>query len=235
MHYVPSCERDEYEPSRPKLQGSAGSNVLTMRCVSLALLVLLSSCASCPRPQVGLGAPRVANQATGMPQPIFDDSSGLLDEHQVRQCQVLFEPSFGNRHAVWIGQTNPDGGANVFVRVRTPAGTEAFSAPLDAATATRLSRLCLAALSARSSSCERLGVDGVWYHAAHPAPVGGYVMASFWSPRHGSIADAFVKFAEALRDYATLPQALRAAAWLRLDEAARALSKLLSPGVATSP
>ena len=199
-----------------------------MRGVSLALLALLSSCASCPRPQVGLGAPRVANQAAGMPKPIWDDARGLIDEQQVRQCQVLFEPSFGSRHAVWITPTSPDGGANVFVRVRTSTGTEAFSAPLEAATATRLSRLCLAALTARFSSCERLGADGVWYHAAHPAPVGGYAMASFWSPRQGDIAYSFVKVAEALRDYATLPQALRAQAWLRLNEAAGALSGLLS-------
>jgi hypothetical protein len=91
-----------------------------------------------------------------------------------------------------------------------------------------LARLCLTTLTADFASCESRGLDGVWYHSAHPEPSGGYAMASFWSPSRGTIADALVRMTEALRDYAALPEALRRRAWVRLQESESTLSELLA-------
>lgn len=206
-----------------------------MRFLLFTFATLLNSCTSCPRPQVGLGAPRVEDRARGIPEVSFDDARGLLDEQQVRRCQVLFEPAFSNRHAVWIVQLSPEREAEVVVHIRGGSGIDVFSAPLSAGTAARLSRLCLATLTADFSSCKRTGFDGVWYHAAHPAPAGGYVMAAFWTPRRGTVAEAFAAVAEALRDYAVLPPTLRGPAWLRLVTSADTLAKLLPADGAGAP
>lgn len=152
----------------------------------------------------------------------------LLDERRPRLCQMVFEPAFSARHAVWFVQDGPRSNAVVIVRVQVGADVQSSSAPLDAGTAARLARLCLTTLTADFASCERRGFDGVWYHSAHPEPSGGYVMASFWSPSRGTIADALVRMSEALRDYAALPEALRPRAWIRLQESEIALSEILA-------
>jgi hypothetical protein len=199
-----------------------------MRAAILALVGVLCSCTACPRPATGLGAPRVQDLALGIPRTISESSRGLLDLSQARRCQMVFEPAFSNPHAVWFVQHDDRADATVFVKVRANDGSESYSALLDPSTALRLSRLCLAALTADFASCERLGYDGVWYHAAHPLPTRAYAMASFWTPRHGSVANAFVKVAEALRSYATVPQSLRSQAWTTLQQSESALSKRLA-------
>jgi len=188
----------------------------------------LAACASCPQPVLGLGSPRVEDQEHGIPRAILDDSAALLDQTQVRRCQVVFEPAFSSAHAVWFVQNSPAADAMVFVKVRANDQIQSYSALLDGNTASRLSKLCLASLSSRTETCQPLGMDGVWYHAAHPKPSGSYEMASFWSPRRGTVASTFVGVAEALRNYATMPQSLRSPAWLALQEAANRLSERLA-------
>jgi hypothetical protein len=141
---------------------------------------------------------------------------------------MVFEPAFGNPHAVWFVQSNDAADATVFVKVHARDGIESYSALLDRNSARRLSQVCIAALTADFTACERLGADGVWYHAAHPLPTRSYAMASFWTPRQGSVVNAFVKVAEALRSYATVPQSLRSQAWLTLQESENDLSKRLA-------
>lgn len=189
---------------------------------------MLSACRACPRPLLGLGAPRLEDQARGIPKTHVDASKALLDLAQTRRCQVLFTPAFQSPHAVWFVQDDAAGEATVFVRILANEQLQSFSAPLDIGTAMRLSQLCLKALTADFASCEHWGHDGVWYHAAHPRVADSYVMASFWSPRQGTVAKAFVKVAEALRNYATLPEALRAQAWLTLQESTADFSKRLA-------
>lgn len=199
-----------------------------MRVETMMLGVVLASCSACPQPVMGLGAPKVVDRAQGLPKPMRETAAGLLDETQVRRCQVLFEPAFSSAHAVWLVQGDPAADATVFVRIRTAGDDQSYSAPLDRNTALRLSELCLASVSSRSETCPRHGVDGVWYHAAHPDSSHSYAMASFWSPRRGTVASAFVKVAEALRNYATSSATLRSPAWLALREASDGLSEHLA-------
>jgi hypothetical protein len=199
-----------------------------MRVAILALVGVLSSCAVCRRPVTGLGLPRVEDKARGVPKTIWETSHGLLDLAQMRRCQVVLEPAFSNPHAVWFVQNGAWTEATVFVKVHTNDGVESYSAVLDGSTAGRLSQLCLTALTADFRSCEPLGRDGVWYHVAHPLPTHAYAMASFWTPRQGTVANAVVKVAEALRNYATLPESLRYQAWIRLQESENDLSKRLA-------
>lgn len=170
----------------------------------------------------------VEDKASGVPRTIRETAHGLLDLTQTRRCQVVFEPAFGNAHAVWFVQNEAAADATVFVKVYAEDGVQSYSAPLDRNTALRLSRVCLTALTADFTSCGRYGSDGVWYHAAHPLPTAGYAMASFWTPRQGTVADALVKVVEALRNYATLPESLRFQAWLVLEESQKDLSKRLA-------
>jgi hypothetical protein len=190
--------------------------------------VTLASCAPCPRPVFGLGAPRVEDQERGVPKVLVEASATLLDESQVRRCQVLFEPAFSNAHAVWFVQDDTAVDAMVVVRVRLDDRIQSYSAPLDHGTGLRLSKLCLASLTSRTEGCGRRGMDGVWYHVAHPQTAHSYAMASFWSPRQGTVASDFVRVAEALRNYATVPATLRSPAWLALQEAANSLSTRLA-------
>jgi hypothetical protein len=53
-------------------------------------------------------------------------------------------------------------------------------------------------------------------------------MKSFWTPRRGSVGRAFVKLAEALRNYAALPPGFRSPAWLALQEAETNLAEHLA-------
>jgi hypothetical protein len=210
-------------------QAEAGVRVgHAMRIWIIVLAALLGSCARCPRPAVGLGAPRVADQASGLPKTYADVSNALLDMSQTRRCQVLFEPAFENPHAVWFVLDDARGDATVFVRLFVNHEVQSFSTSLDRGTALRLSRSCLTALTSDFPSCQRWGHDGAWYHAAHPRAAGSYAMASFWTPGPGTVANAFVKVAEALRNYATLPQPLGRQAWLTLQEAEREFSKRLA-------
>jgi hypothetical protein len=140
----------------------------------------------------------------------------------------LFEPAFSSPHAVWFVQDDAAADATVLVRVQAEDQIQSYSAPLDRNTAVRLSKVCLATLTLRDETCPRRGMDGVWYHAAHPSTAHVYAMASFWSPRAGTLAMAFVKVAEALRNYATVPEALRAPAWSALQEAIDALAERLA-------
>ena len=172
--------------------------------------------------------PRVEDKASGIPRTISETSQGLLDLTQTRRCQVVFEPAFSSPHAVWFVQNNAAADATVFVKVHAIDGVESYSAPLDRISARRLSQLCLTALTADFSSCERLGVDGVWYHAAHPLAAHAYAMASFWTPRQDTVANALVSVAEALRNYATLPESLRSQARTRLRESEDDLSRRLA-------
>jgi hypothetical protein len=193
------------------------------------LFLLLGGCASCPRPVVGLGEPEALDPRLGLPEKGSADMRALLDEPRPRHCQMVFEPAFSFAHAVWFVQDDPRSEAQVIVRVDTRTGLQSFDARLDRGTASRLSRLCLAALTSSLESCATLGMDGTWYHFASPAPDGGYVMATFWSPRRDTFADAVVELAEALRDYAAIPPLLRYGAWGRIQEAEDVLSKRLAP------
>lgn len=213
------------------IQASAVAQVelVTMmrRGIVLAAAVV-AGCTTCPQPVVGLGSARVEDQARGIPKAFSQGSAGLLDGAGARRCQVLFEPAFTSPNAVWFVQNGSEEDATVFVRVRMKDETASYSAPLDRSTAARLSALCLAALSSKAEACERRGYDGTWYHAAHPERASSYLMASFWSPRTGTPADAFVKLAEALRNYATLPITLRPDAWIALQDAANGLYRRLA-------
>lgn len=200
------------------------------RIVVAALALALASCSSCPRPVVGLGNPRIQDQARGLPRAIDETSVALLDETKVRHCQVLFEPAFSSAYAVWFVQDEAMADVTVVLKVGANDQTQSYAAPIDRNTAERLSKLCLASLTTRVGDCGRLGYDGVWYHAAHPGPAHGYAMASFWSPKPGTLAHDFVKVAEALRDYAALPEALRHPAWLALQEAMDRLTDRLDSG-----
>jgi hypothetical protein len=195
--------------------------------VVIAAAAVASCTAACPRPVVGLGSARVEDGARGIPKTVSPASLGLLEEALARRCQVLFEPSFASPHAVWIVQEGEAADATVFVKVRINDDIATYSAALDGHTAARLSNLCRAALSSKAEACARSGSDGTWYHAAHPDGASSYLMASFWSPRTGTLADAFVKLAEALRNYATLPAPLRSESWYALQEAANDLGTRL--------
>lgn len=189
---------------------------------------ILTSCAACPRPVVGLGTPRIEDRVRGIPKPIVETSAALLEEWRVRRCQVLFEPAFSRPHAVWFVQDDVAADATVVVKLLTNDGVQSYSAPLDRNTALRLSKLCLASLTTRTKTCERIGMDGVWYHAAHPISDRSYAMASFWSPKQATVAKDLAVVAEALRSYATTPAALRSPAWLALQEAANQLAARLA-------
>lgn len=216
--------------SDPSFGALIGLNLRTMRVGILIVAGTLAACTACPRPVVGLGAPRVEDRVRGIPRPLVESSATLLDETQARRCQILFEPAFSSPHAVWFVQDNVAADATVFVKLRTHDGVQSYSAPLDRNTALRLSKLCLASLTTRTKACERIGTDGVWYHAAHPSSDHSYAMASFWSPRQATVAKDFVKVVEALRNYATMPEALRSPAWLALQEAANELAERLADG-----
>jgi hypothetical protein len=195
-----------------------------MRIAIGIVAVTFVSCAECPQRIVGPGTARIEDSSLGLPIPVVQSSIDLLVPTAVRRCQVLFEPAFSSPYAVWFVQDNEAADATVVVRVHTHDRIESYSALLDRGTAVRLSRLCLASLTLATTSCSRIGMDGVWYHAAHPKTAQSYAMASFWSPQPGTLPNAFVKVAEALRNYATLPEALRSPAWIALQEAADSLS-----------
>jgi hypothetical protein len=193
------------------------------------LLALLGACASCPRPVMGLGEPDVENQELGLPKPVSGHVRALLDDARPRHCQMVFEPAFSFDRAVWFVHDDPRSDARLIARVRTDAGIQSFEAPLDGSTALRLSRLCLAALTAEIDSCASRGMDGTHYHFANPSPDRGYVMATFWTPRRGTLARAVVELADALRDYAAIPETMRYPLWIRIQEAESELTKLLEP------
>jgi hypothetical protein len=89
--------------------------------------------------------------------------------------------------------------------------------------AARLSSICAAAVQALSAECAGVGADGTWIHAAHYDPQRGYMMASYWVRRSNQLMQGTANLAEALRDYAVVPEAFRAEKWIRIQNIINAL------------
>lgn len=177
--------------------------------------------------------PRVASQTRGIPQTVWEGSSALIGREPRRYCQVLFEPAFSTHHAVWLTQQSASAEGKVSVSVRTSeTAVELYETSLDERTSALLGRLCRAFLTSEPPACARIGLDGVWYHAAHHLSDSGYAMRSLWSPKRDSLDGKFVRLAEALRDYATARPALRMEYWWNIQRAALELECALQPKIA---
>ena len=191
-----------------------------VRGLSIVLtLSYVSGCASAPCiPE----KPRIRSRLDGVPETLASDRAELIQPEPRRYCQVLFEPAFATDHAVWL-LVHPGGGARVAVSVATEGAPEILEAELDRSTATLLERECRSFLTSAPPTCERVGVDGVWYHAAHYVGESGYAMRSFWSPKPGTRDEKFVRLTEAIRDYAIAPERLRSVYFWNIHRAAAEL------------
>ena len=174
----------------------------------LSLVLMLSYVSGCASAPCAPENHRIRSKLEGVPETFSNELAALIEPEPRRYCQVLFEPAFATSHAVWL-TAHPEGGARVTVTVTTEHEPEFFEAELDRNTATLLERECRSFLTTPPPKCAHIGLDGVWYHAAHYVGDSGYVMRSFWSPKPGTRDEKFVRLAEALRDYAIAPQRLR--------------------------
>jgi hypothetical protein len=141
-----------------------------------------------------------------------------------RKCQFVVEPTFATAYAVWFTQSSGRGEATVSVTVFDVGGVrELPPVPLDHSTAEQLSFTCEAAVQALAAECVRPGYDGSWVHAAHDIPHRGYVMASYWVSRSNHLMQETANLAEALRDYAVVPEEFRPEKWIRIQNVINAL------------
>ena len=183
------------------------------------------ACSTCPMPVVGIGPRFPPGQREGVP----DNLLYLVDTTASRKCQLIAKPTMLTQpYAVWLVQNTRAMDAIVFARVVTGSKADTYSAPLDGRTAAMLSALCSASLTFKSETCHRRGMDGVWYYAAHSESTGAYATAYFWSPDPDGVPGALLKLLVTLRDYAVVPESLRATKWVELQNAAIVLDRVVS-------
>ncbi len=195
----------------------------------LGSLLILQACAGRARPCVVEPA-RIRDRERGIPETTWD-SEKLLAVGAHRRCQVLFEPTWAEKHAVWIGQSDSADVPVVVTNFTADAAVEEHVAELDRRTANRLVALCARFLRQPPPDCRRIVVDGTWYHAAHELDSRQYLMRSFDNPRKETLDAAFVSLAESLRDYAMAAPTFRRVYWWRIQEAEGRFSEALDRGL----
>lgn len=155
----------------------------------------------------------------------------LVGEHDRRECQMVFMPSFVTESLVFIVPSDASEMATVVAKepeqqiwgamsnaVAAPVVADAsvaaaeetyrmpnimrWEAPIDAETASVLAQVWAKALSGTRYPEDPIeGLDGETYHVAHFATGVGYRFGQTWSPPPGTVLADFVDLGMALRDY----------------------------------